>query len=394
MKHVKQIYQERKADFKLQKKKVQKTLLIFSLLRLTVFAISICIAYVLWGNPKWVGLTIIVGILSFVLLIKLFTKAKYQKQKLEALIEINEIELKTNLSNFNYFPDGENYQNDQHAFSQDTDLFGQKSFFQYLNRTQLAEGEKCLANKLQQNDVDAIPEKQALVKEMADKIDFRQEFAAHAKLLNTEEKITNILSWLTNYKSHVPKFTRWFPYAFSLLSVIVISLFFIEIINLKQFLIWLFISLGITGFFMKKTNALSNFAGKAQASFQQYGKLLRLIESTTFSSPKSKAFQQEIIQDNTKFSATLHQFSKQIDNLEQRNNMLLGVVINGFFLWDVMQSYKIEKWIKKHHQKVENVFQLVAEFDAWCSFGNFSFNHQDYVFPEINHQAESQLFGE
>lgn len=387
----KETYRSRIADFNASKKKVQKKLLIFSLLRLMVFGLIVYFVYQFWGDFRLVGIVLLVGIALFVILIHLFSNLKYQKKKLEALVEINETELKTNRSNFGFFPNGEVYQNHQHAFSQDTDLFGENSFFQYLNRTQLPEGEKCLANKLQENHIEAISEKQEFVKELAQKIDFRQEFAAHAKLMQADEEVQNILSWLANYKSFVPKFMAWFPFVFSGVSVIVIILFFIETLNLSQFLLWFFIGIGISGYLLKKVNALSKFAGKAQSLFQQYAKLLELVEHTDFSSKKGKAIQAKFEDDQIKFSTYLKGFSKHIDALEQRNNMLLGLVFNGFLLWDLQQSHKIESWLKNHATKVESAFELIAEFDASCSLGNFSFNHQDYVFPIIDENAETQL---
>jgi DNA mismatch repair ATPase MutS len=71
--------------------------------------------------------------------------------------------------------------------------------------------------------------------------------------------------------------------------------------------------------------------------------------------------------------------------------MLLGIFLNGFLLWDIQKSYKIETWIKAHHLKVESAFQLIAEFDALLSLGNFRFNHADYVFPHIDAIATDQI---
>jgi DNA mismatch repair ATPase MutS len=391
MKEPKQIYQQRIADFKSSKKNVQKRLLVFSLFRLLVFGLTVFGIYQFWGNYKWVGGFVLLGIGLFVMLIHLFSNFKYQKKKLEALIEINEIEYKTNRSNFSFFPNGERYQNDQHAFSQDTDLFGERSFFQYLNRTQLPAGEKHLAFKLQENDIEAIPEKQELIKEVAEKIDFRQDFAAHAKLMKADEDVDKILSLLANYKSFVPKIMSWFPFLFSGISVLVIVSYFAEIISGTQFLLWFFIGLSCSAYFFKKVNKLSSFAGKAQSVFRQYAKLLELIEQNEFTSKKGKEIKASFIADEVQFSVYLIQFSKHIDALEQRNNMLLGIFLNGFLLWDIQKSYKIETWIKAHHLKVESAFQLIAEFDALLSLGNFRFNHADYVFPHIDAIATEQI---
>lgn len=391
MKNPKEIYQERITDFSFTKKKIQQKLLVFSLLRLLVFVLGITAIFQFWGNVKWIALSVFVSMGVFVVLIRLFANSKYQKNKLEALIEINQLELDTTQSNFQHHPNGEKFANDQHSFSQDIDLFGEKSFFQYLNRTQLPTGEECLADMLQSNDIQHIEQKQEFVKELAEKIDFRQHFAADAKLTKTDEETSQIIHWLAKYQTYVPKIMAWFPYVFGVLSLAVLVLYFLETINVKQLLLWFIIGLAISGFFIKKSNRLSLFVNKVQNVFEQYSKLLALVEETDFSSPKGKELQSAFREDEVLFSLTLKQFSKYIDAFEQRNNMLLGVFFNGLFLWDLMQAYKLENWIVKHHQKVEKAFNLIAEFDAWSSLGNFSYNHPNYTFPKIDEQAKVQL---
>ena len=166
MDNVKNTYKKRIETFSQAKKKVQSKLLVFSLLRLIVFGVTAFFVYQFWGLAKPIGISLFSGILVFILLIRFFSQAKYEKKKLEALIEINELELKTSLSNFSHFENGENYKDDQHEFSQDIDLFGDKSFFQYLNRAQLAEGQLELAHLLKSNSIEEIEQKQAFVKDV------------------------------------------------------------------------------------------------------------------------------------------------------------------------------------------------------------------------------------
>ena len=72
-----------------------------------------------------------------------------------------------------------------------------------------------------------------------------------------------------------------------------------------------------------------------------------------------------------------------IDALDQRNNLIFGIFANGFLLWDLKQSYRLEKWITRHHAAVENWFEAVERTDAYNSLGNFAFNHPSYIFPKI-----------
>ncbi|MCK5637908.1 MAG: DNA mismatch repair protein MutS, partial [Flavobacteriaceae bacterium] len=119
-------------------------------------------------------------------------------------------------------------------------------------------------------------------------------------------------------------------------------------------------------------------------TFKQYHLLLDKIESTTFNSKILKEKQQAIQGELQNASIIFNQFSKTLDALDQRNNILIAIVANGLLLRDLKISFNIEKWIKKYHNQVENWFEVIAFFDAQNSLANFSFNHPNYVFPEIN----------
>ena len=91
---------------------------------------------------------------------------------------------------------------------------------------------------------------------------------------------------------------------------------------------------------------LSKNTDNAKDTFKQYHKLLNEIENTTFTSEILKNKQLEIQTEAKKASAIFKEYSKLLDALDQRNNLIIAVLGNGFFLRDLHQVYKIEKWIK------------------------------------------------
>ena len=90
-----------------------------------------------------------------------------------------------------------------------------------------------------------------------------------------------------------------------------------------------------------------------------------------------------IINTETATSGKVESFSKLLDSLDQRNNVLVAIFINGFFLRDILVAHKIEKWIEKHKEEVPVWFDTIAFFDAYNSLGNYAFNHPLYQYPEI-----------
>ncbi len=369
--------------FQKQLKRIKKKLFASSMLRLALFVVMCYGIYFFFGDARGIVAVILLGSALFLFLISRHSDLSFQKKLLQELVSLNEKELKALKRDVLDFPEGNEFEDDFHFYSQDIDLFGKGSFYQYLNRTATGEGAQKLAEKLKSNAIDDIKNKQEAIKELAVKADWRQDFTGYASISKSETLSATVVQLLKNHSFFVPKAMRILPIVFSMLSVLVFAALFLDIIGFKQLLLWLLIGLGISGFYLKKVNNLSDKLDKTQEVFQQYHYLLMQIEKTNFASAKLKGLQHQIAVENEKASSIAHKFSRKLDALDQRKNMLLGFVINGFLLWDLYQSYQIEQWIKTYAHKAEDWFAVIAEMDALNSLANFTFNHPAYTFPEI-----------
>ncbi|WP_046757797.1 MutS-related protein [Kordia jejudonensis] len=375
------------AELKVQRRKLNQS----SFLRLLVF-LSIAFAiYLLFGQWHYVILASIVGMGIFLFLVFRHSDLVYQSNKLKALIQCNQLEIDVINGDLSKLPTGEEFLDASHEFSYDIDLFGNASFFQYLNRATTREGKNKLAELLASNDISNITTRQEAIKELGEKATWRQHFSAIALLIKVDATSKSITTWLHEYKSFIPKAVRFLPMLFSVLSITIITLSFLEIIPFLYVLMWIGLGLGITGRFLKSINLLSINTNKAKDTFQQYGHLLQRIEEETFTTTLLKEKQQNIHSDVQKASALVREFSKRIDALDNRNNILVGVFLNGLLLWDISKSYHIETWIAKHSTKVAQWFDVVTFFDAYNSLGNFAFNHPEFNYPTISENATQVL---
>ncbi|MCF4100804.1 DNA mismatch repair protein MutS [Gillisia sp. M10.2A] len=365
-------------------KAANKQLQLSSMLRLLIFLILACGVYYFFSTWKIVLLLIFIGIAIFLFLVSRHSNLKYKRDKVLELVKLNELELKILDRDFKSQPSGLEYMDPLHAYSQDIDLFGKGSFFQYMNRSSLKEGEARLAAMLTENSIDKISKKQDAVKELSEKVKWRQEFSAVAKLVKTDTSSTSVIRWFKNYESFTPKFIPVLGWLVISISFLLIAAYYANYLNGWIVFGWFLAGWGFTGLYVKKINPLATNVGKVQETFHQYHQLLGMIEKTTFKSEKLKALQKKIIIQDKKASLILKDFSKAISAMDQRNNAIFIALGNGFLLWDLRQAYRLEKWIKAHSQSVEGWFKVIEVIDAFNSLGNFSFNHADYVFPQIN----------
>lgn len=371
-----------------------KTLSLYSILRLLVFVltgIGIYFTFKQWQTALAIG---ILGVAIFLFLLSKYTDLKLERQRYKRLVKINEEEIAIASGNFYERADGSEFQNPKHFYSLDIDLFGIGSFFQFTNRTNIKEGTQRFADSLLANKITNIPKRQEAIKELAEQPEWYQNYWAIAQGVEVEHSAKKIIKWLKDYKPFLS--TTWFyiTIVFSILSLVIAGLAITEIIPVGFLGYWLLLGLGITVKFLKKINELAQHSSKTKKTFRQYALLLNQIETKIFSSELLQEQQQKIQLEGQKASAIFAKFSKHIDTLDNRNNLISAIFGNGYFLSDIRQTYYIENWIITYANKVEDWFEVVTFFDTYNSFGNYAFNHQQFTYPIITSEAHTFLASE
>ncbi|MCB4806906.1 DNA mismatch repair protein MutS [Tamlana sp. 62-3] len=356
----------------------------FSLLRISVFGLTAFGAYTMRSQWQVAVIFVVIGLAVFGFLLSKYTDLKTQKAINKNLKRINDDELKIAAGDFYNRNDGKQFQDSSHFYSLDIDLFGRGSFFQFINRTTITEGAQKLANALKANNITSIGDRQEAIKALSEQPEWRQLYSATSSLVEVETPAHNIINWLKQYKPFTTAFIKWLPLVFTVLSLSIFGLTLTGIISSLGFIgYWLVFGLGITGVYLKKINVLASNTNKIRDTFRQYTTLLKLIEDASFSSELLQTKQELIKSNDQKASQVFKWFSKALDALDNRNNLIGAIFGNGFFLNDLKNAYKIEQWIKIHGAKVEDWFEVVSFFDAYNSLGNYVFNHPEFVFPDI-----------
>ena len=383
MQDPKDFYKKEKQRYEVQFVDVKKQLNISSWLRLSTFlCIGFCI-YFFYGNYYVLAAIGFVGILTFVYLLVRHSKLQYKRDFVDQLIRINEIEINALDRNYLTLDEGREFVNPDHFYSHDVDLFGRGSFFQFINRTVTIEGKKLLASRLTENDTCNIKLKQEALKDLSMRPKWRQQFSAMAHLVKVQHSSRAIIKWLDSYKPNFRGMVKWLPPFFSVVSITILGLTIAKILSPNILLVWFFIGLGISGFYLKKINIIYQNTDKAKSTFKQYYRLLKQIESIEFKSNLLLEKQDKIKTKDKKASVIFSEFSRLLDALDQRNNVLIAILGNAFFLRDLQIATKIEHWIEHYSNKVKNWFEVIAFIDAENSLANYVFNHPKFVFPVL-----------
>ncbi len=391
---LKENYLNRKQEFETQFDKQRSLLRRSSLIRFMVFAATAAAIYFLWGTGVWAGIAAVVGLGIFLKLVARHEKLKRKRDHLAALIHIQELEIRVLDRDFYDLPDGTEFSNPNHEYSHDIDLYGKGSLFQYINRTELHEGAVQLSRLLENRfgssagdsnelTAESIKNRQAAIDELAGKIDYRHDFRASASLLDSKERPAVIDRWVSDYEPFVPSVFTYLSWVLLAVNVVLIALYAFDLISGWWVAGSFFLGLAITARYVKQINQFSVQVSKLESFFTQYGQLIGAIESEEFSASYLQKLQNRLLCDGKMVSARLMQLGELISRLDQRNNMLFGVLANGLGLWDLYQCRKIEGWLDENRQQVGGWLDTVALFEAMHSCGNHACNHPQHCYPTI-----------
>lgn len=379
-------YEKLAQTYKKQSKLISLKMIQSGWMRVLVFILLFAAPIYLSDFHIWLAITSFLGLcIIFFVLVKRFNQLKKKKNELLSLISLNQQEIQAQSGDWSSFCSGEQFINPHHHYSHDLDLFGPGSFFQYINRTTTLKGEEELQSRLcsPSTDTATIKEHQSVIKELAEKLIFRQHFYAKGRLLNeTQEDVNKIIAFDTYHPLLINK-----GKTFKLLVKLLPVLFFISIgltnIGLPSAVpVTLFLlNLSFTSYYSKNISIINEQFTSLNDILNKFALLISLINQEEFKSKSLLANKERLQNQSTSASQEISQLSSFMKHFDQRKGMLTGPILNGFLLWDFIYVIKIEHWLNKHSSHIKEWLQIIYETDAFNSMAGFVYNHPDFTFP-------------
>ncbi|MDX5319718.1 MAG: DNA mismatch repair protein [Bacteroidota bacterium] len=362
------------------------------------FIVFLCFQfYLLFQDYSAHILWLISGILGFLTLVKIHQRIDRKIQLQKAICSVHHAEI-----NFVYegrYPNdsGSVYNEPGHPYSGDIDLFGARSLFHYLNRTQTAYGSDRLASYLAEiSTTDEARLRQNAVKELRKLREWQVLFRAKALLSkSTKEQAQTLLHWAELPSTELPKtinFLRWFlP---SLMGLLLLGTFLLPetIPNSLPSLVFI-LNLFMLGTQFKKMQSAMNQVDKIHPVIARYSELIQWVEETTFESEKLQSLQRELHAHQQAASTHIRTLSRLIASMDSLNNAVGAFLFNGLFLYHLHQFQKLNKWKQQHGILLPKYLRILGEFEALVSIANFSNLHDDFTFPEWTETGSPQILG-
>lgn len=385
------IYTSNKEEQKQALKTLKTKLNVVSFFRFLSIMLALISGYSFYQSNEEVYLYFIIAfVIGFLILLRYYDKISQLKKHKEAIVAINEDELSFLNNNKIPFDDGLEFHKEHHEYAYDLDIFGNKSLFQNLNRTNTFIGKQTLATTLlTQLSNDEILENQEAIKELASKIAWRQDFMAHAKLSNDKEQFyKQLINWSTFNNTAFSKMEEVLSYV---LPTVFITLSFLNYFSDTNewfpYLVASFLAnLTFASIFFKRIKLENEHSSNIDKIVKQYGLMLATIEQESFTSKKLTDLQHDLKTNAKKASASLQKLSTLFAILDSAANPLVALFLNGSFLYHIHDFNALLHWKRKHVSNIEKWLAVIGEFELLQSLANFSYNNPNFTFPILNNE--------
>ena len=387
--NAKQYYQERLSVLNTSYQKVKKEHRILSFLRLILFITIFISFYAFWGQTVLIP-AFIIGVVAFLFSVNLSVNKKTEKDLLEALISINQNELKVLEGDWSSMEDGVEFKNPKHAYANDMDLFGNKSVFQLLNRTVSSNGKRYLAEALSKGTNNPSLNAQC-IEALTNNISWGQEFMSEGIVRKAEGDKILSLSLLSDFTVDVTSITHVLRFLLPIIGFSSTFLYAFDIIGGGLFVVIIALVLSMISQQLKKTNAIAQQFTDQSGRVKTILKQLHLYEKLETKDPVLKAQQEELLNHESSVLSEVKALDVIMKRFDFRINLLVGVVLNFFLAWDLQLQVQSKKWLDKNREHLTKWENQIAKIEFWISGAIYRFNNPNTVYAMLSENDSYEI---
>jgi len=394
MKSPKEKYEARIEYYRCALEKQNKVVNWISNLRLFEAASALLSFFIFhrWGYHMTAWGTMAAFLLLFIYLVVIHDKAIKIKEYISALYNINNMSKMRLEGQWKDFEDrGDDFKDDRHPYSQDLDIFGNASLFQWINTSYTGTGREALAKALIQpcSDIKEIKLRQGAVDELSKMRWWRQRLAVEGLLAGVRyHDDGELLKWSLENNSIYRN--PWVIMGLRIMPVITISSlvlsFGFHLIPNSIFIMLALIQFGMLALGADKRNRALGTAYNYKNQIKLYAKILEHIEKPRFNSPYLVKLQKELLNsDGQRASKQIKKLERIVESISNRNNAMF-LPINILLLWDYQGMIALESWREKLGRLVKSWIDIIGEIESLSSLAQIRHDHPDWAMPHFTEE--------
>lgn len=337
-----------------------------------------------------------------------------KKEDAELRDKINQNAILRVTDKWHEFPQkGESFVTPGHPYGHDLDLLGQGSLFQMINVTTTWFGQQTLGKwLLHRAPTEELLERQALVADMKDRLDLRQDLQREGLRIESDPQQADpeaFLQWVESPVLILEKaWLRWVSLIVPAWLVVAMGYWMAKVLPpwlagaknpgafapysaLWWFVPWLVVIV-LFARFTKRCQGTFRSVIFHERAFSLYRALFARIDAEPAKGTPLADFQARLRHDGMAPHQAMKKLQTLIDLAEVRNSPILHLPLNLLLLWDIHCLFGMERWKRELRGEIRGWFTLLGELEACSSLAGLAYDHPDYTFPVFVDGKEGQIF--
>lgn len=390
MKEAKEQYEKRKLYYSRRFQKLTGRINRLSNLRLITFlaGCGLAVFFYMTGNSS-LGLgMVILTVILFVVLVLWHQHLKTCQTYFRVLYENYDQALSRLAGDWDDFPDtGGDLRDPTHSYSEDLDIFGEGSLFQWITTAKTFRGREALKEALTRppGELEMIIKRQEAIQELARNLAWRQRFSAEARMtkrpLNSPEKI---IEWARTYDASYLRL--WVLILARALPVITLAFLLIYLLTSRVSVLFPVAGIvlqTIILFLGRERGKVLNAVYTFKETINTYEKMLEQFEKRTFQAEHLLTLKKGLLdRDGKPAFEQIRKLSGLADLIANRGNAMF-LIINILTLWDIQCMISLESWKEKSGRSLGSWVDTIAELEALNSLAIIPMDHPEWGIPVI-----------
>jgi hypothetical protein len=268
-----------------------------------------------------------------------------------------------------------------HLYARDLDIFGSGGLYELISQAASAPGQHTLASwLLHPAEPDEIPRRQEAVRELAPRLDLREQLALAADAIHegTPEALTR---WAESTETTVP---GWLLYFAPPLALLWLGGLFYWIAGgpFTWFALLTFFNAALTTRFIGAVKRAAVDVLQVSPLLGPLHRVLAVYESQAFHAPALTALTAAVRSNGLAPSRAIAKLERNLEWLESSDNWFVKL-FNRFVFWTPLCMLAIENWRRRHGSHMRAWLSSVGDFEALSSLASFAYERPSCCFPSL-----------
>lgn len=289
---------------------------------------------------------------------------------------------------------GTEYINPEHVYSNDLNVFGHASLFQWLNTSNTFYGYETLRHLLEcpEKKKDQITKRQNAIKELAGKIDFCQSMQCEGMSVEDSSKDPGKLLKFSEDKTKIfrKKLAAQMFYVLPELTILSIVICFIDssvsiYIPLLLLLVQAIINIVWMGKLKLTLSPVNFYKGKIKV----YQKMIEMIEKEEFKDEYLNELKSKLYDKKKPASARIKGLERIVDAIDVGEGSIVAIILNFLVFWNFHCVFALESWRARSGRSIRTWLETIGMFEALASLALVPQMNPAWTFPVISKKQVS-----